>query len=309
MLATPGVMPADGRGWAFEFKWDGMRAIACVLDGTVRASSRNGRDLLGRFPELGELAEALGGRDAVLDGEIVATDAAGRPDFGLLQHRIADAGTSGAAARIPVSYLVFDLLYLDDAWLTDAPWDARRSALEGLGLSGPHLAVPPAFRDTDGAAVLAAGRARQLEGVVAKRRGAPYRPGLRSPDWVKIKYSRTQEVVVAGWTDGRGALGGSLGALLVGIPSPEGLAYAGKVGTGFDDAARRQILAALQPYEQAASPFAARLPADVRDAHFVAPVLVGEVRFTEWTSAGRLRHPSWRGWRPDKRPQEVVREP
>jgi bifunctional non-homologous end joining protein LigD len=309
MLATPGTLPADGHRWAFEFKWDGMRAIACVIDGTVRATSRNGQDLLGRFPELGELAEALGGRDAVLDGEIVATDAAGRPDFGLLQHRIADAGASGTAARIPVSYLVFDLLYLDDAWLTGAPWDARRDALEGLGLAGPHLAVPPAFRDADGAQVLAAGRARQLEGVVAKRRDAPYRPGVRSPAWVKIKHRRTQEVVVGGWTDGRGALSGNLGALLVGIPSPGGLAYAGKVGTGFDDAARRRILGALQPHEQTASPFAARLPADVGAAHFVAPVLVGEVRFSEWTAAGRLRHPSWRGWRTDKRPEEVVHEP
>jgi bifunctional non-homologous end joining protein LigD len=309
MLATAGATPPHGRGWAFEFKWDGIRAIAQVHDGSVRATSRNRKDLLGRFPELGELAEALAGHDAILDGEIVATDREGRPDFGLLQRRIADAGGSSRAPDVPVSYLVFDLLYLDGTWLTDAPWDVRRDALEGLGLHGPHVAVPPAFRDADGPTVLAAGRARHLEGVVAKRRSARYRAGARSPDWVKIKDSRTQEVVVGGWTDGRGGLSGSLGALLVGIPGPEGLEYAGKVGTGFDDAARRQILDALRPLERPSAPFSARLPADARSAHFIAPVLVGEVRFTEWTSAGRLRHPSWRGWRPDKRAREVIREP
>ncbi len=309
MLATPGAMPNPEHGWAFEFKWDGMRAIAQVIDGSVRATSRNRKDLLGRFPELTELAAAVAGHDAILDGEIVATDAAGRPDFGLLQHRIADAAASSAARQVPVSYLVFDLLYLDGAWLMDGPWDARRDALEGLGLHAPHIAVPPAFRDSAGADVLAAGRAQRLEGVVAKRRGAPYRAGARSPDWVKIKNSRTQEVVVGGWTEGRGALAGSLGALLVGIPGPDGLEYAGKVGTGFDDATRRQILDALRPLERPSAPFSARLPADARDAHFVEPVLVAEVRFAEWTAAGRLRHPSWRGWRPDEGTREVIREP
>jgi bifunctional non-homologous end joining protein LigD len=309
MLATPGAMPRSERGWAFEFKWDGMRAVAQVHGGSVRATSRNGKDLIARFPELTELAPALAGRDAILDGEIVATDDAGRPDFGLLQHRIADASGSSLARRIPVTYLVFDLLYLDGTWLVDASWDQRRAALEGLGLHGPHLAVPPAFRDSAGTDVLAAGRAQRLEGVVAKRRSAPYRAGVRSPDWVKIKDSRTQEVVVGGWTEGRGALAGSLGALLVGIPSRDGLEYAGRVGTGFDDATRRQILEVLGPLARPAGSFSAPLPADARAAHFVEPALVAEVRFAEWTPAGRLRHASWRGWRPDKDPREVTREP
>jgi bifunctional non-homologous end joining protein LigD len=207
-----------------------------------------------------------------------------------------------------VSYLVFDLLFLDGTWLLDAHWDARRDALERLELTGPHLAVPPAFRGADGADVLAASRAQHLEGVVAKRRSAPYRIGARSPDWIKIKISRTQEVIVGGWTEGRGALAGGVGALLVGIPGPDGIAYAGKVGTGFDDATRRDMPNVLRPHERDSAPFATRLPSDVREAHFVEPTLVGEVRFTEWTSAGRLRHPSWRGWRPDKSPDEVVRE-
>jgi len=308
MLATPGPVPAGG-GWAFEFKWDGMRAIAQIHRGSVRATSRNRKELLDRFPELADLAETLAGHDAILDGEIVATDGDGRPNFGLLQHRIADAGGASRARRIPVTYLVFDLLYLDGTWLLDESWDVRRAALEGLALRGPHVAVPPAFRDTDGRTVLAAGRAQHLEGVVAKHRSAPYRPGARSQDWVKITVSRTQEVVVGGWTDGRGALRGSLGALLVGVPGADGLDYAGKVGTGFDDAARRQILDVLRTLQRPTGPFSARLPAEVRDAHFCAPVLVGEVRFTEWTSAGRLRHPSWRGWRPEKRPHEVTRVP
>jgi bifunctional non-homologous end joining protein LigD len=309
MLATPGPVPDGRRGWAFEFKWDGIRAIAQVRNGSVRATSRNRNDLLARFPELAELAEAFVGRAVILDGEIIAPDAHGRPDFGLLQHRLPDPGSGSRRASVGVSYLVFDLLYLDGIWLADAPWDARRDALEDLGLHAPHVAVPPAFRNADGAAVLAAGRARGLEGVVAKRRSAPYRAGARSPDWVKIKSSRTQEVIVGGWTEGRGALVGSLGALLVGVPGPDGLDYVGKVGTGFGDASRLEILGRLRSLERSSSPFSRRLPSAVHAAQFVAPRLVGEVRFTEWTAAGRLRHPSWRGWRPDKHPHEVRHEP
>ena len=168
---------------------------------------------------------------------------------------------------------------------------------------------PSSFRDVSGKDILQAATANGLEGVVAKRRDAPYRPGRRSPDWVKVKSFRAQEVVIGGWTEGRGERDGSLGALLLGVPGPDGLRYAGKVGTGFSERARRDLLDDLRPLAATASPFDSPLPArETSNAHFVRPALVGEVAYGEWTPAGRLRHPVWRGLRPDKEPDEVVVE-
>jgi bifunctional non-homologous end joining protein LigD len=313
MLATAGELPRSDAGWAYEFKWDGVRAITYVDGGRVRAMSRGDKDLTKAFPELRDLGLRLGARPAVLDGELVAFDDDGRPSFGRLQHRL-NLGSAAAitkrAGEIAVTYLVFDVLHLDGESLLASSYDDRRAALESLGLAGGSFAVPPAFRDAAGADVLAAATASQLEGVVAKRRDSPYRPGERSPQWVKIKVIKTQEVVIGGWTDGEGERAGSLGALLLGVHDDGELRYAGKVGTGFDAATRRELLAALQPLATDVSPFAGALPrAEAAGAHFVSPELVGEVRFAEWTSGGHLRHTSWRGLRVDKTATEVVREP
>jgi bifunctional non-homologous end joining protein LigD len=156
--------------------------------------------------------------------------------------------------------------------------------------------------------ILTAAVQNGLEGVVAKRRDSPYRPGRRNPDWVKVKSFRTQEVVIGGWTAGRGERAGSLGALLLGIPDEDGLRYVGKVGTGFSASARRAILDDLAARRTRESPFSSPLPGEGAQAHFVRPELVGEVEFGEWTTARRLRHPTWRGLRPDKSPDEVVAE-
>jgi bifunctional non-homologous end joining protein LigD len=135
-----------------------------------------------------------------------------------------------------------------------------------------------------------------------------YLPGRRSPDWIKIKNVRAQEVVIGGWKPGSARRAGMIGALLLGLPGPQGLTYAGKVGTGFTDAMLRDLAAVLRPLAQAASPFEQVPRPDARDAQWVAPRLVGEVAFTEWTDEGRLQHPAWRGLRPDKAPEQVVRE-
>jgi len=313
MLCQTGDLPTPDGEWSFEFKWDGVRAIVYVGGGRVRIVSRNDLDVTVSYPELRGLGEALGSRPAVLDGEIIALDADGRPSFGMLQRRMHVSEAARArrlATQVPATYLVFDLLYLDGHRTTGLTYDERRSLLESLDLEGPAWATPPAFPGGPGADVLRAARERGLEGVVAKRRDAPYEPGRRSDRWIKVKNFRTQEVVIGGWTPGRGRRGGTIGALLLGIPSPSGLAYVGKVGTGFTDQTLAELVTRLRPLARKTSPFVGPLPeAQVAGAVWVRPSLVGEVQFGEWTGDGRLRHPSWRGLRPDKAPLEVVVEP
>jgi bifunctional non-homologous end joining protein LigD len=319
MLATAGRLPTSDTGWAYEFKWDGVRAIVTIADPDtaaprVRAASRTGKDLTLTFPELQDLADALGAHSAVLDGEVVAFDDAGRPSFGRLQRRLnlgSEALVSRRSGEVPVSYLAFDVLRLDEQPLVEATYDERRAVLAGLGLNGPTFATPARFADAAGTDVLNAARGAGLEGVVAKRRASRYQPGTRSTDWIKIKIIRTQEVVLGGWSDGAGEREGSLGALLLGVPDDDGgLRYAGKVGTGFDARARRALLAELGPLESATSPFAEGSgPPAGAGIHFVDAALVGEVAYSEWTASGHLRHPTWRGRRVDKDPADVVREP
>lgn len=313
MLATPGELPggAGEQRWAFEMKWDGVRAVV-YLDGSgLRVLTRNDREVASTYPELRGLAAVPAlAAGAVLDGEIVALDPSGRPSFGQLQARMHVLRPSAALlAEVPVSYLVFDVCHLAGRSLLRTPYADRRAALEGLGLEGPRWAVPPAF-DGDGAAALAASRAQGLEGVVAKRRDSVYEPGKRSRSWVKVKHVRMQEVVVCGWKPGGGRREGGIGSLLLGVHDDEGrLVYAGHVGTGFTERMLDDLLARLTPLERTTSPLASEVPrALVKDARWVTPRLVGEVAYGEWTRDGRLRHPVWRGLRPDKTVGEVVRE-
>ena len=305
-------LPADGRGWAYEFKWDGVRAVAYVEDGRVRLRSRNDLDITPAYPELQPLGPALGSRPAVLDGEIVALDDDNRPSFSRLQQRMHVRGPAAArrlAATVPVSYLVFDVLHLDGHPTIELPYTERRRLLESLSLNGEHWTTPATF-DERPEAVLEAARKGGLEGVVCKRVDSPYRPGRRSDDWVKVRAFRTQEVVVGGYTPGKGSRAGALGALMVGVPGPGGLRFAGKVGTGFSDAHLKELRAMLARLRQDESPFVGPLPrSEVAGATWVRPTLVGEVRFSDWTPGGRLRQPAWRGLRPDKSPEEVVVEP
>ena len=312
MLATSGQLPADSVPWAFEIKWDGVRAILFVEGGRVRALSRNDQDISVAFPELADVGDFLGMTTCVLDGEIVALGEDGRPSFGALQHRMHVANQREArrrAASDPVTFVAFDVLYLRGHSLLTEGYEQRRAALESLQLAGGSFITTESFRDVPGRDVLAAAEQNGLEGVVAKRLDSPYRPGRRSADWVKVKTFRTQEIVIGGWTEGRGERDGSLGALLLGIPADGELRYVGKVGTGFSASDRQALLDDLKPLVSADSPFTVPLPrTDAAAAHFVRPELVGEVSFGEWTAAGRLRHPTWRGLRPEKTPHEVVVE-
>jgi bifunctional non-homologous end joining protein LigD len=315
MLAVAGSLPDPDDAWSFEFKWDGVRAMSYVEDGRIRILSRNDSDVTARYPELRGMTTALGARPAVLDGEIVAVDDAGRPSFEALQSRMQISDESRArrlAAEVPVVLFVFDVVHLDGRSVTPVPYRRRRVLLESLELAGPHWATPPAY-GAPGSDVLAAATRAGLEGVVAKRSDSVYRPGRRDAAWVKVKTTRTQEVVIGGWVPGKGSRAAFVGALVLGIPEPGGagrLRYVGRVGTGFTEAALADLRARFESLRRDESPFARPLaPAERRGVTWVDPRLVGEVRFAQWTAAGRLRHPTWRGLRLDKRPGEVVVEP
>jgi bifunctional non-homologous end joining protein LigD len=314
MLAALGTLPKDDEAWAYEFKWDGIRAIGHIDGGRIRITSRNGNDLSGSFPELRALGEHFGSRQAVIDGEIVAFDDEGRPRFQQLQPRIHGADAHRAtrlAAERPVVYVLFDLLYLDGELLVDLPYEERRRRLEALGLhkaTTPSWTVSPRF-DGPGADILRASQEQGLEGILAKRRQSPYLPGKRSPAWTKVKNISVQEVVIGGWTPGAGHREGRFGSLLLGIPSDGGLRYVGQVGTGFTDAVLDVLGEKLKALQTATDPFVDDVPTQYRKvATWVEPTIVGEVSFGEWTADGRMRHPSWRGVRTDKSPDEVRRE-
>lgn len=312
MLATPGDLPtgADEGRWAFEMKWDGVRAVVYLDHGDLRVLTRNDREVSATYPELAGLASDLRDRRLILDGEIVAFDAAGRPSFGELQARMhVQAPSRGLLDKVPVSLLVFDLLHLDGTSLLAETYDDRRAALEALELAGERWAVPPAF-DGHGEQAMAVSKAQGLEGVLAKRHDSQYHPGRRSPSWVKVKHQRMQEVVIGGWSPGAGRREGGIGSLLLGVPDDDGrLVYAGHVGTGFTQRMLTDLGARLRAAERGTSPFADEVPrAHAKGAHWVTPQLVGEVVFSEWTRDGMMRHPSWRGLRPEKTPADVRRE-
>jgi bifunctional non-homologous end joining protein LigD len=316
MLATlaKDVPRDDGPGtrrWAHEMKWDGMRVLAVVRGGRLQLSSRAGNDATQRFPELAGLPEALG-CDAVLDGEIVAPGPDGVPSFELLQPRMQARG-AGAVERArsaqPVVCMWFDVLAYDDHDVTSLPYRERRALLERLDLAGPYWQTPPTS-EGDGHTALEAAEQLGLEGVVSKRLDSPYLPGRRSDAWRKVKVSTGQELVVGGWLPGKGRLDGRLGSLLVGYhddtTAAHELRYAGRVGSGIDERARVTLERAVRALTQRASPFvdAPRLSGAV----WVAPELVVQVRFHEWTTGGVLRAPRFQGVRDDKAATEVARE-
>lgn len=317
MLAKAGTMPACPGEWGFEIKWDGIRAAAYLDKGRLRLLSRNLKDITGQYPELAALAASLSASRLVLDGEIVALGPDGRPSFSRLQHRmglVSPRTIAKVGREVPVTYIIFDILYRDGRLLTDLLYRERRRILEALAPSGPAWQTP-AHKAGEGPAMLAASRAVGLEGILAKRLDSTYEAGKRSGAWLKIKNQRRQELVIAGWVPGQGKRRGAIGALLVGYydrppaqgsQAPPRLVYAGKVGTGFSDRMLAELAGRLAPLRSETSPFAVTPP--VAGAVFVIPQLVGEFEFTEWTPHNTLRHPSFKGLRADKDAAEVVRE-
>jgi bifunctional non-homologous end joining protein LigD len=311
MLARGGEVPRESEGWAYEIKWDGVRAIAYCQPGRLRVQSRNLLDITARYPELGALKTALSSHSAILDGELVVLGADGRPDFQALQRR-AHADTPAQAKRLQTrataTYEIFDLLWLDGHSLMELPYRERRKRLDALKLEGRGLQVPAYFTG-DGHAVLEASTEQGLEGIVAKGLDSTYQPGQRTSAWVKVKNHRTQEVVIGGWTPGSGRRSDRVGALLMGVYEADGaLRYCGRVGSGFSEAELDRLGRELAKRARESSPFAPGETAPPRGSHFCEPELVAEVRFTEWTRSGNLRHPVYKGLREDSSPREVVRE-
>jgi bifunctional non-homologous end joining protein LigD len=313
MKATAGDLP-EGDGWIYEVKWDGMRAVVSVEDGHVRLQSANGKDATVSFPELEGLGTSLGVSSAVLDGEIVAFDDQGRPSFSRLQQRMHVGDRRAAAARaeaVPCTLALFDLLALEGRSLVGLAWSQRRRLLEDLVEPGPHWQVPAAH--DDGRALLEAATANDLEGIVAKRVDSVYRPGGRTREWVKVKVRRRQEFVVGGWAPGKGNRGGRIGGLLVGYHDEAGsppLRYAGRVGSGLGEAELSTLEERFADMVVVDCPFDPPPPrAHTTDAVWLRPETVVEVEYAEWTSDGRLRHPTYAGRRIDKDADQVTAAP
>ena len=309
MMATLAKLPRDEDAWAYELKWDGVRAIAYCDGGGIRLESRNLRDITSQYPEVRPLAAELGARQVILDGEIVAFDDEGNPDFQALQGRMHLASEAAVRRRVkdtPVTYVLFDLLFLDGLDLCELPYAKRREALEELELAGPSWQTP-ANHVGDGNALLQLTRDRGLEGVVAKRLDSRYQPGRRSGVWRKVKNTHSQDLVIGGWMPGEGRRSNTLGALLVGYYEEEDselrLRYAGRVGTGFNEETLRRLTAMLKKLAADTSPFDGRQPPKI--ANFVEPKLVAEIEFRQWTRTRTLRAPSFKGLRDDREPEEV----
>jgi DNA ligase D-like protein (predicted ligase) len=265
----------------------------------VRLISRSGRDVTHEYPGLQSVADALSDHHAVLDGEVVALDESGVPSFSEMQNR---------ARATRIEFWAFDILQLDGRSLLRAKYRDRRRVLQALAAGTDELIVHDLLSG-DGPDALEESRKRRWEGVVAKRWDSTYQPGRRSRSWIKAKNWKTQEVVVGGWREGTGGRTSQIGALMMGIPGDSGLRFVGRVGTGFTEKELTRLKKILTPLVTDESPFTEPLSRlDAKGVTFVKPELVGEVRYGELTGDGRLRHPSWRGLRPDKTPAEVELE-
>jgi bifunctional non-homologous end joining protein LigD len=308
MLATVAERVPTGPDWVHEVKWDGMRILADIRDGVVTLTSRSGRDVTASYPELAGLGEHYD--DMLLDGEVVALDG-GRPSFSALAERmhVMDSRKAARLAAVrPVTFMVFDLLRLFGSDLTAQPWSARRDLLDKLDLDSRHWQVPPTF--TDGAELFAATADQGLEGIVSKRRQAPYAAGRRSADWRKSSHRTSLSVVVGGWRPEVGSPG-RLGAVLVGIPDGAGgWAYAGRVGSGLVGTAGSRLASLLEPLQDNDSPFSTEVPPeDSNGTTWVRPRIVIEVKSLGWgggSSGARLRQPAYLGIRADLDPADLV---
>jgi bifunctional non-homologous end joining protein LigD len=284
-MGSTGAVP-EGDDWAFEIKWDGYRTIVHIADGAVRLQSSAGHDVTARWPEFDDLAGSVNASSAILDGELVVFGDDGLPRFDLVQR-------SGVGSDRQAVLQFFDVLQIDRTDTIDLTYLDRRRLLEGLVEPDDNWMVP-SFRVGDGPALLAATAEQGLEGVIAKRVDSRYRPGTRTKDWRKIKNRTLVELTVGGFTAGTGNRAGTFGALLVGRPTPEGLSFAGGVGTGFDQRTLRELAERLRDLVVDRCPFVPPPPTAVaRTATWVEPVLRATVEIAEFTNDGLVRHASF----------------
>jgi len=284
-MGSTGAVP-DGDDWAFEIKWDGYRTIVHIANGAVRLQSTAGHDVTDRWPEFARLAASVNASSAILDGELIVFDDDGRPRFDLVQR-------SGVGSDRQAVIQFFDVLQVDGTDTIDLSYLDRRRLLDQLVEPGDNWTVP-SFTVGDGAALVAATAEQGLEGVVAKRVDSRYRPGARTKDWRKIKNRTTVELTIGGFTAGTGTRAGTFGALLVGRSGPDGLAFAGGVGTGFDQRTLHHLTERLRGMVVDDCPFEPPPPSPVaRTATWVQPVLGAVVEIAEFTNDGHVRHASF----------------
>lgn len=296
MLAILTDAPFDDPDWVFENKWDGFRMVASIEDGSVNLYSRNGKIVSESYRRVAQALEEVKA-DAVLDGELVALDAQGISRFQLLQNAL--------RAQATLRYYVFDLMFLDGQDLRGLPLLQRKDRLRRL-LPKHALLAFSEHRPEHGTRYFKEAQRHGLEGIMAKRAASPYLSGQRSADWLKIKTARRQEVVIVGFTEPRRSRP-CFGALVLAVREAGAWRYVGRVGTGFSHATLHELYERLLPLRTERSPFGERVK-DEATTTWVKPRLVAEIRFTEWTAAGEMRHPAYLGLRQDKRPGHVVRE-
>jgi len=312
MKASSSETPPVGDDWGYEIKWDGMRIIASLDADGVRLSSSNGKDATNSFPELAALDEVLDGFDSlVLDGEVVAIDEFGIPNFVRLQQRMHVTDRNDAlrrASSVPVSYAIFDILSLNGNDTMGLAFRDRRSLLEEIVFDGSHWRLTE-LHLSDPDPLIATVMDLGLEGIMAKQLSSIYQPGKRPASWVKVKPRMRQEFIVGGWSEGKDGNSGSLGSLLLGVMVDGELVHCGSVGSGLNAESRREwhdeLLASALPDK----PFGNEVPTTAgRKFHWAEPIAVIEVAFHDWAQGGHLRHPVYLGRRVDKDPFEVVRE-
>jgi bifunctional non-homologous end joining protein LigD len=296
MLATLTDAPFDDPDWVFETKWDGFRMVACLEQGKVTLYSRNGKVISDSYRPVARALERLN-VDAVLDGELVALDRRGISHFQLLQNAL--------RAEATLRYCIFDLMFLEDEDLRDLTLLQRKERLRRLLPKHPLLSFS-AHRAQHGTKFFSQALEHGLEGIIAKRKGSKYLSGARTGDWLKIKTTRRQEVVIAGFTAPRRSRP-NFGALVLAVRDGKAWRYVGHVGTGFSHASLKELHDKLTALRTSTSPFSVRVK-DEAVTTWVKPKLVAEVRFTEWTSAGEMRHPVFLGLRDDKPAEAVTRE-
>jgi len=305
MLATLVGAPFDDPDWLFEVKWDGFRVETVVEGDTVRLWTRGEQDASRYFGPFLDQPTWLAARSAIVDGEVIALDGHGESDFALLQARIKGRGV--ASEPTPFVYEVFDLLHLDGRSLLDQPLKERRRLLAKVLRPDPRVRLSEHV-EVAGIAFFEAARVRGLEGIMAKDGRSPYVPGKRTDRWQKVKIRPEQELVVGGWVTGTGKAV-ELGALLVGVHGDGALRYAGKIGAGFTDANRAELLAVMAPLATTEPPFASPPPrAAARNAQWLRPELVIRAEFAGWTGDGLVRQAAYKGIELEKDPRTVIRE-
>ena len=314
MLATLVDKPFDNSQWLFEIKWDGYRSVAFLDGGKARLVSRNQNEMTSQYPELRDLPGFVRGRTAILDGEIVALDEAGRPSFSLMQQRTGISGigrrVKAADRSVPIAYYVFDLLYLDGYDLTRVDLEKRKQLLAGI-IAGNGLVRYSDHHLEQGSALYEAAKQQGLEGIVAKRRNSCYEQ-KRSREWLKMKITRRQECVIGGYTDPRGSRE-HFGSIILGLYDDKGrLLHVGQAGSGFTESSHEDMWRRLQKLKTDKNPFANKVES-TRGTHWVKPELVAEIKFSEWThetngGGVKMRAPVYQGLREDKSPRECVFE-